>query len=225
LEKGKYKNDQRSFCDFCGQQLHWYENIPVVSWIIQGGKSRCCKKRLPIAYPIVEIGIGILFLITNYELKITNYWLLGIELMVVTLLVFSAVFDLKYMILPNFAEYILIGMAMISLTFKANWWQYLAVGLVFYIIFRLLAKIKIKGKQAMGEGDAPLAGFIGLWLGWPLGLVALYVAFIVGAVVGGGMILLRKKKGNEPIPFGPFLILGTFIAYWSGRVIINLIIR
>jgi prepilin signal peptidase PulO-like enzyme (type II secretory pathway) len=96
---------------------------------------------------------------------------------------------------------------------------------VFYIIFRLLAKIKIKSKQAMGEGDAPLAGFIGLWLGWPLGLVALYAAFIIGAVVGGGMILLRKKKGNEPIPFGPFLILGTFIAYWGGLSIINLIIR
>lgn len=145
-------------------------------------------------------------------------------MVVITLLIFSAVFDLKYMILPDFSSYILIGAACLPLLFKDNWQQYLLAGLVSYVFFWLLAKIKIKGKQAMGEGDAPLAAFIGLWLGWPLALVAFYIAFIIGAIVGGGMLLTKKLRGDSPIPFGPFLILGVMMAWWVGPSIIKLLL-
>ena len=145
-------------------------------------------------------------------------------MVVITMLVFLAVFDIKYMILPDFAEYILIGVATISLVGKADWWQYLAMGLVFYVFFWLLSQLKINGKQAMGDGDAPLAAFIGWWLGWPLAVVAMYAAFISGAVVGGGMMIAGKKRGNSQIPFGPFLILGVFLAWWYGGAIIKLLI-
>lgn len=226
-------NKNRSVCDFCGKQLSWFDNVPVVSWLWLKGKSRCCGKKLPFSYPIVEVLMGILFLITNYELRIipqgdllrvANYWMLGINLIVVTLLMFSAVFDLKYMILPDFSSYSLIAIAILGLWFKDNKWQYLLAGLVSYVFFWLLAKIRIKGKQAMGEGDAPLAAFIGLWLGWPLVLVAFYIAFIIGAVVGGGMLLTKKLRGDSPIPFGPFLILGVISAWWVGPSIIKLLL-
>ena len=86
----------------------------------------------------------------------------------------------------------------------------------------LLTKIKIKGRQAMGEGDALLAVFMGLFLGFPKIIVAFYVAFISGAVIGLILIAKRKKKQLSPIPFGPFLIFGTIIAYFWGEKIINL---
>ena len=203
LEKEKYNNSNRSFCDFCGKQLHWYENVPVISWLIQGGKSRCCGKKLSLTYPVVELVVGLLFLINQRN------WL---GMVVITMLIFSAVFDLKYMILPSFSSYILIAIALIK-------WQNLPVGIAAYIIFWLLAKLKIKGKQAMGEGDAPLAAFMGLWLGWPLALVAFYIAFIIGAIIGGAMILLKRKRGDSQIPFGPFLILGTLTVYFFGAQI------
>lgn len=218
LEKSKIlnskKNKNRSFCDFCGKQLHWYENVPVVSWLALGGKSGCCHKKLPPAYPVVELGMGILFLINQ-----TNW--LGMA--AITLLVFLTVFDAKYMILPDFVEYILIGLAVAGLLFRQDWRQCLAMGVVFYGFFWLLSKLKIKGKQAMGSGDAPLALFIGLWLGWPEALVAFYTAFIVGAIAGGGMMLAKKKRGDSQIPFGPFLILGTFLAWWGGKTILRVI--
>jgi leader peptidase (prepilin peptidase)/N-methyltransferase len=75
----------------------------------------------------------------------------------------------------------------------------------------------------MGDGDAPLAGFMGLWLGWPLSAVAFYAAFIIGAIAGGGMMLAGKKRGGSQIAFGPFLILGTFLAWWAGGVILKLL--
>jgi leader peptidase (prepilin peptidase)/N-methyltransferase len=180
-----------------------------------GGKSGCCHKKLPLAYPVVELATGILFLVNQ-----TNW--LGMA--AITLLVFLTVFDMKYMILPDFAEYILIGLAVAGLLFRQDWWQCLAMGAVFYGFFWLLSRLKIKGKQAMGSGDAPLAAFIGLWLGWPEALVAFYAAFIIGAIAGGGMMLAKKKRGDSQIPFGPFLILGTFLAWWGGQIIIKFLI-
>lgn len=216
LLRTKFKkiDKNRSVCDYCGKQLHWYENVPVISWVLLGGRSQCCGKKLPILYPIVELVTGVLLLING-----TNW--LGI--VVITLLVFLTVFDIKYMILPDFSEYILIGLAVVNLVFKQNWWQYLAVGLVSFVFFWFLSKLKIKGQQAMGDGDPLLAAFMGLWLGWPGALVAFYGAFIGGAVIGGSLMLTGKKQGISPIPFGPFLVFGTFLAWWWGETILKLL--
>jgi leader peptidase (prepilin peptidase)/N-methyltransferase len=221
LEKGVKTKSNRSVCDFCGKQLNWFDNIPVVSWLWLRGKSGCCHKNLPVSYPLTEAVTGILFLIF-FILSIFN-WQMVLGLVVITLLVFLAVFDMKYMILPGFASDILIGAALVNLVCKADWWQYLTVGVMAYLFFWGLSKLKIKGKQAMGGGDAPLALFMGLWLGWPLALVAFYTAFISGAAVGGGMMAAGRKKGGSQIAFGPFLILGTVVAWWGGEVILKLL--
>lgn len=231
--KFKVKNKSRSFCDYCGRQLRWYENVPVISWVIQKGKTRCCHKKLPISYPLLEVGMGVIFLIflqiTNYppmadftsfyKLQITN--VLG--LVIITLLVFSAVFDAKYMILPDFSTYILIGIAFLGVVFdEKNMIPYLlsaVAGAGFLGILYLLTKGK-----GMGFGDVKLAIFMGLFLGWPKIVVAFYVAFITGAVVGIVLMAVGKiKKGKTMIPFGPFLILGVMVAWWWGENILSII--
>lgn len=214
LQKGVKINNQRSVCDFCGKQLRWYENIPVISWMMQGGKSRCCAKKLSPLYPLVELTTGVLFVING-----TNWW----GMIAITLLIFSAVFDLRYMILPDFSSYILIGLAIVKILVDRNWLG-LGVGAASYLFIFLLTKIKIKGRQAMGDGDAPLAAFMGLWLGGTKVIVAFYMAFIVGAVAGVAMMKLRGRKLSEAIPFGPFLILGTLFSWWWGETVIKLII-
>ena len=209
---------QRSVCDFCSKQLRWYENMPVLSWILQKGKSRCCQKKLPVLYPIVEVGMGVLFLL-NFKFLIFNLEMF-FGMVVITMLVFATVFDLKYMVLPDFSTVVLIMVAVLGLVVVGFDWSYVisAIGASGFLWFLYLIT---KGK-GMGFGDVKLAIFMGLWLGWPKILLAFYVAFISGAVVGGGLMVVKKLKRKSQIAFGPFLILGTVVSWWWGEEIIKL---
>lgn len=214
------KSQERSYCDYCGRQLRWFENVPIISWLTQGGKTRCCAKSLPVSYPIVEITMGILFLI-NYELRISNYEFnvfFVLELVIITMLVFSAVFDFRYMILPDFSTIILIVIAFAGVFFdEKNVVPYLlaAVGAAGFLLF---LHVITKGK-GMGMGDVKYAVFMGLLLGPEKTVLAFYVAFVSGAIVGLVLMAVKKVKRKSVIPFGPFLILGTLVAWWwSGSV-------
>jgi len=211
VKRAKIK-ESRSFCDFCGRQLKWYENIPVVSWLIQKGQTRCCGRPLPREYPIIEILTGVAFLlIFNFQFSIFNFQFSIFNFIIISLLIFSLVFDLKYMILPDFSTYILIisALALWSLSAFGDW-SYLW-SMVGAFSFLLLLHLGTKGK-GMGLGDVKLALFMGLFLGFPGVVVAFYVAFIVGAVVGVGLMIFKKVGRKTMIPFGPFLILGTVVA-------------
>jgi len=223
LTRNKIANKKRSFCDYCGRQLKWYENIPVISWMIQKGRSRCCQKKLPMLYPIVEFMTGLLLVIFGLKFGILNLnfqFLIG--LVIITLLVFLTVFDLKYMILPDFAIIILIIISFLGVIFdEPNIVPYLLSALVGSGFLWLLNLIT-KGK-GMGLGDVKLAIFMGLFLGYPKIIVAFYVAFITGAVIGIILMIFKKIKKKTEIPFGPFLILGILIAWFWGSKIIELI--
>jgi len=210
-------SQSRSFCDYCGRQLRWYENVPVVSWIIQGGKTKCCNKKLPLLYPIVELGVGILFLI-GYG----NVGILG--LVIITLLVFSAVFDLKYMILPDFSTGILIILSITLIIInKNNIFSYVVSGLGasgFLMILNLITKGK-----GMGMGDVKLALFMGLLLGPVKVITAFYIAFIVGALISLILIGVGRASRKSLVPFGPFLILGTVVAWFLDGSLVDKMIN
>lgn len=234
-ESKKVKDKKRSFCDYCGKQLKFYENVPVLSWLVQRGKSRCCHKKLPVLYPIVEILTGVLLVFFNYKYGIISNLLysfdlinsirLVISLVLITLLVFSMAFDLKYLILPDFSTIILIVMAFLGVVFdEVNIIPYLLSGVGAFIFLYLLHLIT-KGK-GMGFGDVKFALFMGLFLGWPKIGVAMYSAFILGALVGLlGMVFVKKMNRKSKIPFGPFLITGFFLAWWWGDKILALILK
>lgn len=229
VRKFEVKKKNRSFCDYCGKMLSWYENIPIVSWVIQKGKTRCCQKKLPISYPIIEFVTGFLFLIFfkfNFliNIQLTNLYVIGIfiiGIITITLLSFSAFFDLKYLILPNFSTYILILTALMGIFLNGkNLIPYLlsAIGASgFLYILNLITK-----GEGMGLGDVKFAIFMGLFLDWQKTILAFYIAFITGAILGLTLILLKKAKRNTIIPFGPFLVFGTVIAWWFGSNMINL---
>jgi len=232
--------DKFSFCDFCGKQLRWWENIPVVSYLIQEGKSRCCGKKLSVLYPIVEIVTGLLFLqilnsnieiLNNFKIQNLNFQTilyLVISMAIVGFLVFSAVFDLKYMILPDFSTNSLIFLALVykllmgvdaNLILADALW-----GVSLYGFFYFL-HVLTKGK-GMGFGDVKLAFVMGFFLGWPRAIVSLYTAFIVGAVAGIIVIVFfKKKRKNRLIPFGPFMILGIIVSWWWGDSIWNYFVK
>jgi leader peptidase (prepilin peptidase)/N-methyltransferase len=212
---------ERSFCDFCGKQLRWYENVPVWSWVMQKGKSRCCDSPLPREYPVVEIVTGLLFLL-NFQFSIFNFQSI-LNYLILGLLIFSLVFDLKYMILPDAANYLLTMLALVLLIGRGNYWLYLWSGVGNGIFFFILNRIRIRGSEAMGIGDVKYALFMGLFLGVPQVLVAGYFAFVAGALVSVILLVLKRVKKTDPIPFGPFLILGTGAVWIWGEKVINMV--
>ncbi len=217
----------RSFCDYCGQQLKWYENIPVVSWIIQGGKTRCCHKKLSLLYPIVEITVALLFLIFNFQNPIFNEFINSqiviqflFGLIIIVFLVFSTVFDLKYMILPDFSTVFLLISVLITQLMKWNTVGSYGLAAVGSFGFLEILYLITKGR-GMGFGDVKLALFMGLFLGYPKILIAMYVAFIFGALVGLFLMVIKKINKKTMIPFGPFLIFGTMLAWFWGEKILK----
>lgn len=217
LSRKKIHNKHRSFCDHCGQKLKWSDNLPIISWLILGGKSRCCQKKLSISYPLVELSTGLLFVVTVLVHRSERWELVVLDLILISLLWFSTLFDWKYMILPDFSTIMMVGVELMLV--KANLLPYLTTGVGMMGIYWLM-NVFTKGK-GMGLGDVKLAFVVGLLTGWPRAMVAFYVAFVVGAVVGLVMVTSRGWQRSHQIPFGPFMILGAVVAWWWGKLLIS----
>lgn len=188
----------RSHCDHCHKTLAWFELIPLVSFFVQQGKCRRCDTKLSLQYPLVEIvtAVGFLFLYNT-------------PLMLGIFCVFLVIFisDLKYQIIPDSMTLILLVLSAIySGLALANIASGLSSALFFYLLW-----LVTKGR-GMGFGDVKLAGVLGLMLGFPRIVFALYGAFLTGAAVGVILIFSKQKSLKSKIAFGPFLILGTIVS-------------
>jgi len=214
----------RSFCPHCKHKLGFFDLFPIFSFIFLKAKCRYCGKKISIQYPLIEIITGLLFLLifVYFQFSTINFLYL---LIVSSLLLILFVYDLKHYIIPDKVIYLLIGITFfyqLIYNFQVinfNFWPFLfsafgAAGFFFLIWFFS------KGK-CMGFGDVNLTFFMGLFLGWPNILVALFSAFFIGAIIGIGLIVSGKKKLKSQVPFGPFLITGTFLALFWGQNLIN----
>jgi leader peptidase (prepilin peptidase) / N-methyltransferase len=206
----------RSRCFSCKKVLKWFELIPVISFIVQRGRCRQCQNKISWQYPLVELLTGIIFLLifqlTRYSLLVTGYYFA-----IFSLLIVIAVYDLKHQIIPDKFVYIFDILALFQIR------NFLA-GL---ILFAFLGLIWLLSKgRAMGFGDAKLALGMGWLLGAASGVLAMVLSFWAGALAGIFLLIFfRKDYGlKSKISFGPFLVLGTIIAFLLGDAIIKLII-
>ena len=231
LEKNKSFLKGRSFCPYCKHVLKLQDLIPVFSFLILKGKCRYCRKKISWQYPLVEIATGLLFVfILNYELGIMNYeildfgFILNFLFLILTFsfLILIFVYDLKHYIIPDKVVYpaIIISFVYLIAVYDMRLMMYAFLSAVFASGFFLFIVLISQGRW-MGLGDVKLAFFMGLFLGFPNILVALFFAFLIGAIIGIGLILKGKKSLKSEVPFGPFLIIGTFIAFFWGEIIIN----
>ena len=216
---------KRSFCDYCESPLPWWANIPILSYLFLRGKSKCCQKKLPISYLIVEATSGLSFLLITlayFDFSVVSLVQILYGFVLMSFLIFLTFFDIKYMILPDFATFTLIGLAFFGVLFdEVNIVPYLLASLGSFLFLGFLNLIT-KGK-GMGLGDVKFAIFMGLLLGWQRVLVAFYIAFITGAVWGLMMMLFKKMGKKRQIAFGPFLILGTVAALFFGGEILRFV--
>ena len=227
----------RSHCRGCGKQIAWYDNLPLLSWVLLGGKCRKCKAPISWSYPAVELATGLLFaaLAARFGWGILA-WVYAVFM---AALIVLSVIDLREMILPDeitlpgTAIGLVVSFLLPELHGAATRWGGLWSGVagaaagagVLYLIGSagtLLFRRKLKAigeEEAMGFGDVKLMGMVGSVIGlWKVLLVSLCLAPVMGAVIG---LVWRARSGKEIIPFGPFLAAGTLIAVFGGDVLIH----
>lgn len=219
----------RSVCDHCRKKISWYDNVPLLSFIFLRGRCRRCGKPINPEYPLIELIMAIEFVWVYWLLKINFNWFNWVEgwyslaLLIYWLTLFSgsaalAIYDWKYQLIPDQILLPLTVIAFLRLFVSGNW-QVLPVAFG-SMGFLWLLHYLTRGK-GMGWGDVKLGFLLGLVLGWPLVLVAYFLAFLTGACVGVILIILRKKRLKSRIAFGPFLILGMTIAKLWGEKILS----
>ncbi len=214
----------RSFCPKCKHKISWFDNVPLLSFVILKGRCRFCHSPISWRYPLVELTTALLtFQIFNLQFSIYNQFSIFQFLnLILTLILFwglIAVFfiDLEHQIIPDEIISPLIIIFLLKVLLTGNWSCLLTAissFLFFYLIFLIT-----KGK-GMGFGDVKLAFLMGLVLGFPKIIVAFYLAFLTGAFLGIILIIVGKAKLKQKIAFGPFLVSATAIAYlWGEKVI------
>jgi leader peptidase (prepilin peptidase)/N-methyltransferase len=218
----------RSECPKCHKQLAWYELMPLLSYTLQRGTCGGCGKRISVQYPLVEFITGLLFAGlyvfwgTNSTIAVFGLvtWLL-----VTGLLIAGAVYDWRWMLLPDAFMLPAIGIAALYVLLLGTYFGQnvlLARGLgaiVFAGFFAALWGFS-KGKW-LGDGDIRLAVVMGLMLSTPQLITAVFFSFNIAAVASVVLLATKRKTRKDVIPLGPFLIIGTFIGLFAGKVLID----
>lgn len=208
----------RSHCPKCGAVLKWSDLIPLLSFLIQKGRCRYCRENISWQYPLVELATGLVFLaVFNFQFPIINFQsIVNFQILnlfyyfaITSFLIIIFVYDLKHYLIP---DKIVFPAILIALIF--NWSNILSAILAsgFFLSLVLISK----GKW-MGLGDVKLAGLMGLVLGWPNILLALFLAFMSGAIIGISLMMAGKKSLKSQIPFGPFLAGSTILVILYGQ--------
>jgi leader peptidase (prepilin peptidase)/N-methyltransferase len=220
----------RSRCPSCNAEIKAHQNIPVVSYLLLGGKCANCSARISPRYPIVELVTAVLS--AAVALRFGWHWQTLAALVLTWSLIALTVIDLDHTILPDVITLPLLWLGLLlSLAWQAGMAPpapvnpvsailgaaagYLTLWSVYWL-FKLAT-----GKEGMGYGDFKLFGALGAWMGWQmLPLVLLFSAF-TGAVVGIALIVVRGRDRNVPIPFGPYLAAAGWIALMWGPQIVG----
>jgi leader peptidase (prepilin peptidase)/N-methyltransferase len=212
----------RSFCPMCQQPIAWYDNVPLVSYAVLRGRCRACGAPISPRYPIGEAATAALF--AGAAAFTGLQWLLLPQLVFLAVLVVVSEVDLELRIIPNV---IVLPAAALGLTAMIaiepeHWYEYLVAALGSAAFLYVIAVIyeRLRGMSGLGMGDVKLALCMGAFLGWSV-IPALFVGFVLGAIIG--VIAIARGKGDmkTAIPFGPFLAAGGAIGLFLGPTIIS----
>jgi len=193
-----------SHCPTCKKPLKWYHNIPMISWLMLGGKSACCKEKISVQYPLIEFLTMGIFLLVFYK---NGFQLQSLVVAVVfSLLLTLSAIDCKYHAIPDSVSLTLLTVSFFSNGFPES----LQAGLIvagFMILLRYYVSYFME-KEAMGEGDVIIGGAMGALVGVKLALFSLFVAALLALPFA-----FIAKRSNKPVPFVPFLSMGVFVTY------------
>lgn len=204
----------RSSCPGCNKLITWYENIPVLSWLFLKGKCSGCKTKISYQYPLVELGCGIFAaLIAPQDLEPGNLLNFLFFFSVFSAFLVHFIVDIKHQILPDSINIYLAALFLLVSWFSHPWTYWLiggALGLGFPLLVSWVFFL-LRGEVGLGGGDIKLYGALGFYLG-PIGIMQnIFLSCFLGALVGIFLIATKVIKKDNPIPFGPFIIIvGAF---------------
>ena len=201
----------RSMCTSCRTTIVWYDNIPVVSYIILRGKCRSCSQPIPLQYLLIELWLPFAFMLSAWASHSAFTPFLVIDWIIIFLLTFIFVYDYRYQLILDRTTTIP------ALILLCIYWfvgfhtlSSMLLGAAVVAGFFYLQFILSKGRW-IGGGDIRLGLFMGVVLGWPLALVALFLAYIIGAIISIMLLVFKKAERASKTPFGTYLALATFI--------------
>lgn len=207
-----------SHCVHCNHRLSALDLIPVMSFLFLKGKCRYCQTSISMIYPVGELFTTTILLLAYLQTGLNKELLIALPL--AAMLCTITISDLLYQVIPNkvnlvgFLYFLALHLFYSPLPFVTYLWGVAAGG-------GLLLLLAILSRGGMGGGDIKLMAVIGMAIGWKLTLLALFLASLLGGGIGIVLLLLKLVSRKEPIPFGPFLALGTFIAYFWGNDMIH----
>ena len=207
-----------SYCQKCGSKIHIIDMIPVLSYILLGRKCRSCDQNISLSYPMVELLNGLIYLLL-YTIFGLSIKCAGMAFLSSILLVVSFI-DLQYQMIPDSVILVMIIAGVIYNLFNTEL-TYLDSLLGFFAASIPLFIIAVVSKGGMGGGDIKLMAAAGIFLGWQLILLSLFLAFIIGSIISIILIVMQLKNRKDIIPFGPFLSAGIFVAFLYGSEIVN----
>jgi len=211
-----------SRCTSCDRGLSWFENLPVLSWVVLRGRCRTCQAPVSWTYPIVEI-LTALTLVSAYELYGLTL-LGGVRALFACALIVLFVTDLQHKILPNVITVPGIAVGVLCSFFLPPGWRDSLLGILVGggTLFAIgETYYRLRGQEGLGMGDVKLLGMIGAFLGWKLVLLTLVLASFAGSLVGGALIVSGRGDMKYALPFGTFLAVGALVAAIWGTPIVD----
>jgi len=211
-----------SSCPHCSKLIAFYDNIPIISYIVLLGRCRNCKGPISPRYPFVEFLNGsfavILFKVFGFSPELPIYFVFVSSLIVITFI------DLQYQIIPDVISLPGIGIGFLASYFLPHGMLNSVIGILagggtlFLIAFGYHF---ITGREGMGGGDIKLLAMIGAFLGWKGVIITIFTGSFIGAVIGSALMLAKGKDSKYAIPFGPFLAAGALISLFFEKALIN----
>ncbi|HTF97661.1 MAG TPA: A24 family peptidase [Cellvibrio sp.] len=211
----------RSRCPHCAHQIRSWENIPVISYLVLGGKCSACKAKISARYPSVEIATALFSLAVISHTGIN--WN-GLSALIFTWsLIALTMIDFDTYLLPDDITLPLLWLGLIVNSFNtftdlpSALWGAIVGYLSLWSVYKLFKFLT--GKEGMGYGDFKLLAALGAWMGWQMLPQIILLSSLVGAVIGISLIVIRGRDKNIPIPFGPYLAIAGWIAFVWGETI------
>ena len=209
---------ERSFCPSCKSPINWYDNIPLLSFVLLKSKCRTCGNKINFQYFLVELIAAVSFL--------SIYFIFGTSITTLLLLILSVFFiiiffiDLKHYIIPNELTFPLMVIGFLksfdpnlNKAIFPNYINSLIGGLIGYLIiwFIIFVYKKIRNKEGMGLGDAKLLAVVGFWFGWLSIPFTIFISSVVALIFVIPSVLNKSRNMASQIPFGPYIIIGSIV--------------
>jgi leader peptidase (prepilin peptidase)/N-methyltransferase len=222
LPRGGSLLHPRSRCPGCDYQLRWYDNVPVISYVLLLARCRRCGARISLRYPIVEILTAVVFAAHYAVFGVTV--LLAVRLLFACAMIVLFAIDLEHQILPNVITLpgivagLVFSLALPPGVFDAVLGVVIGGG-VLWLIGE--AYYRFAGQEGMGGGDVKMLAMVGAFLGWKQVIFTLIVSSVAGSLIGAALILSRRGTLKHALPFGTFIAIGALLASLAGERVVQ----